>query len=184
MEEYLTYLLGSRLPFEPSVAALVWISLFLANQRVVGAARAANDAQRVIAIEDWNAVRGASDLKHLVAKILLTVIVFIFALLLGQWAFVFFVGGLIAAMAYGLALNVQALGSARAMARPNAVTGTLTFTTASALRHMAHRVGGAALACLLAGLVLAHLALLGGAFLLASAANGYLRKARKIGAKP
>jgi hypothetical protein len=43
---------------------------------------------------------------------------------------------------------------------------------------MAHRAGGAAVASLLIGLVLAHLSLLGGALFLASTVNGYLRKAR------
>lgn len=57
-----------------------------------------------------------------------------------------------------------------------------TFSTAAALRHMAHRAGGAALGSLLLGLVVGHLALLGGAFFLAAAAAGFVRRAKKAAA--
>ena len=100
------------------------------------------------------------------------------ALMLGRAAFVFFAGGMIVASACGVGLSAQGLLTARALARPDAVNGAVTFSTASAFRHMAHRAAGAAVPCLLMGLVLAHLALLGGAFFLASTASGYLRKAR------
>jgi len=85
---------------------------------------------------------------------------------------------MIIASAFGLGLTAQGLLTALALASPGAVNGSVTFSTASAFRHMAHRAAGAALACLLAGLALAHLALLGGALFLASAASGSLRKAR------
>jgi hypothetical protein len=163
LENYVTFLFESKLPFEPWFAAPAWVVLFLANH--------------------WIVRRGLEP-KYIVAKILFAGIVFLFALLLGGSAFVFFAGGLIVAMACGLALNVQGLLSARALARPNAVNGSLTFSTASAFRHMAHRVSGGALACLLVGLALAHLALLGGALFLASTASGYLHRARSARAQP
>jgi hypothetical protein len=184
LERYVTSLLESKLPFEPWVAALTWVALFLANHWIARSTRIANDAQNFIAVEDWSALRRGFEPKYIVAKVLFAGIVFLFALLLGGSAFVFFAGGLIVAIAYGLALNVQGLLSARAMARPNAANGALTFSTASAFRHMAHRVGGGAFACFLLGLTLAHLALLGGALFLASTARGYLRRARNAPAEP
>lgn len=184
MEKYLNALFASELPFEPWVAALVWVALFIANRWIVGSLRAANDAQHVVGVEDWSALRRGFEPKYLVAKILVAGILFALALRVGRPAFVLVAGGLIVALAFGLGLNVQGLLSARAMARPNAVNGALTFPTASAFRHMAHRAGGSALACLLLGLGLAHLALLGGALLLASAAAGYLRKAQNIPTRP
>jgi hypothetical protein len=183
LETYVNALFESELPFEPWVAALIWVFLFAANRWIARSTRAANDAQHAVAVEDWNALRRGFEPKYVVAQIMVAGIVFLLALLLGGPAFVFLAGGLIVALAFGLGLNLQGLLSARALARPNAVIGSVTFTTASAFRHMAHRAGGAALVCLLTGLVLAHLALLGGALFLASTASGYLRKARARSAK-
>ena len=184
MENYVTSLFESELPFEPWVAALVWAVLFIANHWIARSTRVANDAQHFIAVEDWSALRRGFEPKYIVVQVLFAAIVFLFALLVGGPAFVFFAGGLIVAMTYGLALNVQGLLSARAMAHPDAATGALTFSTASAFRHMAHRAGGGALACFLIGVAMAHLALLGGALFLASTARGYLRRARNARAQP
>jgi hypothetical protein len=178
LETYINALFESELPFEPWVAAFIWVALFASNRWIAQSARAANDAQHAVTVEDWSALRRGFEPKYVVAQILVAGIVFLLASLLGGSAFVFLAGGLIVALAFGLGLNLQGLLSARALARPNAVIGSVTFTTPSAFRHMAHRAGGAALACLLTGLVLAHLALLGGALFLASTASGYLRKAR------
>jgi len=184
LENYITSLLESALPFEPWVAALVWVLLFLANHWIARFTRVANDAQNFIAVDDWSALRRGFKPKYIAAQVFFACIVFLVALLLGGSAFVFFAGGLIVAIAYGLALNAQGLLSARAMASPNAANGALVFSMASAFRHMAHRVAGGAFAYFLIGLALAHLALLGGALFLASTAGGYLRRARSARAEP
>ena len=178
METYVNALVESELPFEPWVAALIWVALFIASRWMAQSLRAANDAQHAVTVEDWSALRRSLEPKYLVAQILVAGIVFLLALQLGRPAFAFLAGGIIVASAFGLGLTAQGLLTARALASPNAVNGSVTFSTASAFRHMAHRAAGAALACLLAGLVLAHLALLGGALFLASTASGNLRKAR------
>jgi len=184
LDSYATSLLESQLPFGTSIAALAWAALFVANHRVIRSLRAANDAQRSIAAENWSVLRRGSEPKHIVIQIIFAGFVFLFGLILGGGAYVFFVGGLIVAIAYMLALNLQGLLSARALAQPNAATGTLTFSTASAFRHMAHRAAGGAFASFVVGLLLAHLALLGGAFFLASTAAGCLRRARNVRAQP
>ncbi|MEO8565059.1 MAG: hypothetical protein ABI541_01645 [Betaproteobacteria bacterium] len=175
---YVNKLLESELPFEAWVAALIWVALYIASRWIAQSLRAANGAQHAVTVEDWSALRRSLEPKYAVAQILVAGIVFLLALMLGRPAFVFFAGGMIVASACGLGLSAQGLFTARAMARPNAVNGSVTFSTASAFRHMAHRAGGAAVVCLLIGLVLAHVALLGGALFLASTGNGYLRKAR------
>ena len=178
MGTYVNELLESDLPFEPWVAALVWVALFVASRWIAQALRVANHAQHAVTVEDWSALRRSLEPKYLVAQILVAGIVFLLASQLGRPAFAFLAGGMIIASAFGLGLTAQGLLTALALASPGAVNGSVTFSTASAFRHMAHRAAGAALACLLAGLVLAHLALLGGALFLASAASGSLRKAR------
>ena len=184
MEQYVRSLLESALPFDAWVAALIWVALFLANHWTARSTRTANDAQTFIAVEDWSALRRGFEPRYMVGQVLFAAIVFLFGWLLGGPAFVLLAGGLIVAMAYGLALNAQGLLSARAMARPDAANGVLTFSTPSAFRHMSHRVAGGALGCFLMGLALAHLALLGGALFLASTACGYLRRARNARAHP
>lgn len=184
MEQYFASLFDSDLPFEPWVAALAWIVLFGANRRAARAARAANDAQHCIAVEDWSALRRGFEPRFMARQILFAAFVFAIALWLRGPVFVFLVGGMIVTMAYAVALNVQSILSARALARPDTASGMLTFSTPAAFRHMAHRVGGGAMACLLIGLVVAHLAPIGAAFFLAATAAGYLRRARRAAARP
>ena len=183
MQTYVNELLASELPFEPWVAAVIWAALFIASRWLAQSLRAANNAQHAVTVEDWSALRRNLQPKYAVVQVLVAGVLFVLALRLGTPAFVFLAGGMIVASAFGLGLSAQGLFTARALARPNAVNGSVTFSTASAFRHMAHRAGGAALACLLIGLVLAHLALLGGALFLALTGNGYLRKARAYSQK-
>jgi hypothetical protein len=184
VEQYFTALLASDLPFAHWIAVLAWAALFFANHRIVRITRAANDAQHFIAVEDWSALRRGLEPKYMLARILFAAIVFAVALFLDGPAFAVLAGGLIVAMAYALALNVQGLWSARALAHADAATGVLTFSTASAFRHMAQRVAGGALACFIMGVVLAQLALIGGALFLALTARSYLRRARKAAQPP
>lgn len=172
MESYGTFLLESELPFGLWVAPLVWLTLFFVNHWVSRAVRAANDAQHSLGVDDWTPLRRPFQPRYVAAQILVSVAVFPLAVLVGGSGYIFFAGGFICAIAYVLALNLQGLLSARALARPNAATGKLTFSTSSAFRHTAHRLLGGACASLVVGLVVAHLALLGGAFFLASMAIG------------
>jgi hypothetical protein len=178
LSTYFNGLLESELPFEPWVAAMLWLAFFGASRWMAQSLRAANNAQHAVTVEDWSALRRSLEPRYLVVQIVVAAIIFLLALQLGKPAFTFLAGGMIVASAFGLGLTAQGLLTARALASANAVKGAVTFSTASAFRHMAHRAAGAALACLLTGLALAHLAPLGGALFLASTANGSLRKAR------
>jgi hypothetical protein len=178
LENYFTSLFASDLPFGVWAAVLTWVVLFLANQLMLRSVRVANDTQKFVAVEDWSALRRGFKPQYILARLVFVGVVFSVAFLLGHSAFVFFGGGLIVTAACTLSVNAQALLTARAMARPDAAKGFLTFTTPLALRQAAHRFAGAALTCLVIGFALAHLALLGGTLLLSSAALGYLRRAR------
>lgn len=183
MEHYVTSLLESDLPFGPLAAAVAWATLFIANHWIVVSARRANDAQHLVAVEDWSALNRSSEPRRVVVQVAYGGIVFACALFLGGFAYVFFAGGLIVALALAIGLNLQGLLSARDLARPNVATGLLSFSTEGALRRMAHRTIGVALTALVAGLLLAHMALLGGAFFLFPLAMGYRRRARNARAQ-
>jgi len=184
LEHYVASLLASELPFEPWLAVLVWAALFLANHQIARSARIATDAQQFIAVEDWRVLRRGLEPKYVAIQILLALALFRLAFLLGQPAFVFLAGGLLVAMTCAIALNIQALLSSRTLGSPNAAKGALTLSTASACRQMASRAGGVAIGCCLMGLALAHLALLGGALVIALTTIGYLRRARRASAQP
>ena len=184
MDDYVASLLDSHLPFGPLPAALIWAALFLANRWAAGSLRVANDAQQFVAVEDWSAVRRGLGPGQVVIQVLFACLVFFFGLSLGGSAFVFFVGGLIITVTMVLALNLQGLLTARAMADRSVATGALSFSVPLAFRHMAHRLIGGAVACLMAGVGLAHLALIGGALFLGSAAIGLRRRARQAQERP
>jgi hypothetical protein len=184
MDGYTASLLDSALPIPPLAVALASIALLLANYAIARLLRAANDAQRLVAVEDWTPFRRVSQPKYLAMQLVFAGIVFVLGFNSGGAAYVFLAGGLLVFLAFHFGLNVQGLLSARALARANAATGALTFSTAAAFRQTAHRILGAALASLLVGLALGHLALLGGASFLAAAALGSSRRARKVRAQP
>jgi hypothetical protein len=122
--------------------------------------------------------------KYLLVQTVFVGIVFLLGLDRGGAAYVFLAGGVLVFLACHFGLNLQGLLSARGLARPAAATGALTYSTAAAFRHMADRILGAAVASLVAGLALGHLALLGGAVFLASGAVGSWRRARNLRAQP
>jgi hypothetical protein len=179
LEAYIATLLDSELPFDAWAATLTWVALFVANHWVARIARAANDAQKLVVVEDWSAVRRGFEPKYMLVQILVASSVFMFGFFLGRLAFTFLAGGLIVARMCALSLNVQSVFLARSMADPGAGKGAVILSTPLALRQVSQRLGGSALSCLLAGLALAHLALLGGALLLASHAAAYSRRAQR-----
>jgi len=168
----------------PWVAALVLLVLLIANYCLALYLRHANDAQHFLAVADWTPFRRVSRPKYLLVQIVFVGIVFLLGLDRGGAAYVFLAGGVLVFLSFHLGLNLQGLLSARGLAHPDAATGALTYSTAAAFRHMAHRILGAAVASLVAGLALGHLALLGGALFLAAAAVGSWRRARNVGAQP
>jgi hypothetical protein len=184
LETYVASLLETELPFGPWAVASAWVVLFIANHWVVRSLRVANEAQHAIGVEDWSAIRRGSQPKSLLAQFIFASVVFLCALFLGGPAYVFFAGGLVVAMAFVLALNLQGLFSARALAQANAANGALTFSTEYAFRHTAHRMAGGALASFVLGLLVGHIALLGGALILGSTAAGLWRRARSVSGQP
>jgi hypothetical protein len=184
VENYLASLLESALPLPPWTVALVLVTLLLANYSVVRSIRLANEAQHFVAVEDWTPFRRVSRPKYLLVQLVVVGIVFLLGLGRGGAAYVFLAGGMLVFLACHFGLNLQGLLSARGLARPAAATGTLTYSTAAAFRHTADRIFGAAVASLVAGLALGHLALLGGAVFLAAGAVGSWRRAKNARVPP
>lgn len=172
------------MPLPPWAVALVLVALLIANYYLALCLRRANDAQHFVGVEDWTPFRRVSRPKYLLLQIVFVGLVFFLALDRGGAAYVFLAGGVVVFLASHFGLNLQGLLSARGLTRPNAATGSLTYSTAAAFRQTAHRILGAAVASMVAGLALGHLALLGAALFLAAAAFGSWRRARNARARP
>jgi len=174
---YVYTLLASRPPLPSWAVVAAWPLVYLTNHFVARALRAENTRQQCIVLANAQALRRGSAPMWMFVQVLYAAVVFSVSVYIGGATFVFLGAGLDVSLICILGLNVQAWLSTRAMARPDAVDGSLTLSTRYALRQLASRLFGASLVCLLLGLLLAQLALLGGGVLCAAAGSGYLRRA-------
>jgi len=175
---YLEMLLSSRLPVAPWVVIAAWLALFVANHVVGKAVRTTNARHSWYAVEGSEALSRALRPPWMLLQMLFAASIFAFCLYAGGAMFVFLAAGLDVSLICVLGMNVDGLLSSRAMQTAGAVDGTAKFSADYMYRRLASRLAGAALTCGLLGLLLAHLALLGGALLCASMASGYWRRAR------
>lgn len=174
--EYLDTLLASRLTMAPWSVVAAWLALFVVNHIVVRQTRALHARQTWYVVEDREALTRASRPPWMLGQVLYAACVFAVSGYVGGPVFVFLGGGLDVCLICVLGMNVQALLSMRAMRR-GMLEGSTKMSTAFTFRQYAARLAGATVMCLLIGLLLAHLAPLGGAALCASTASGHLRRA-------
>jgi hypothetical protein len=165
--------------FGPWMIASAWIVAFAATNWVARLARSALARQQFIRVEEHPALAAFTPGK-VVAQIVFALLIFLIAYDLGEPYFAFFGGGLFVTNVLALALNYNALMFARALNDSDAATGRLDLSARFSLGNMAHRVIGCALACVVLGLVLGNLALLGGAFFLGVIGFRLLRRARDV----
>src|SRR6266496_3846211 len=78
--------------------------------------------------------------------------------------------------AVSISLNLRSILFLRSLSQPGAARGSVTFSNHLAVKDLAFQLFGAAAFCLILGILLAHLALFGGAFFLLATAFGYLRR--------
>ena len=183
MSEYLAALLDSELPVDAWLVALVWLGAAAGSHFLSRFARSTLGRQDLMFLEESREAARGFELKFLAAQLLFFAVVFVIALYLDGATFVFFGGGLAVASVVALGLNYHSLMFATALAGPDAGKGRVELSAAFSLNTSGHRLIGGALACLLVGLFLVNLALLGGAFVLGSAGAGYLRRARIAGSR-
>lgn len=117
--------------------------------------------------------------KLTVFQILFSSAIFTFAAFVGGAFLVFFAGGWLVITAVSIPLNLRSVLFLRALSQPDAATGSVILSNRLAVQDAAFKMLGMASFCLLLGLVVAHLALLGGGLFLSATAIGYLRKSKK-----
>jgi hypothetical protein len=177
---YWLALLNSELPFAPWIAIALWAALFVGNHLVAHATRAITAGQDIIVVQNRADLERGFRPHLVLMQALFGALIFVFALSAGAPpVYVFLGGGLIVSLTCALGLNLQAYLSAHAMQRHGAVTGSLQLSSAYATRQQVHRLAASALVCAILGGLTGHLALLGGAVLLAATALGYRRRIKE-----
>lgn len=172
-------LLASALPVPEWGVFAVAMLLFALNHVAAQRARAEYARQSVVSFgrsENWER---ALQPKYIGAQVAYAVLVFVFAAYLGGPFFVFIGGGYVVMLAFSLAFNVQGLLFAHALHETKDANGRIEFGPRLSLHQSSYRLFAGAIACLVTGALVMHLALLGGAVWLASVGAGYLRRARE-----
>jgi Na+/pantothenate symporter len=179
MESYLSHLMSSSLPIATWGLVLVWLILFSFSHVLSQKGNDLVKKQSYILNGDTNELGQKQNWKLTVFQLLFSSAIITVAAFMGGAGFVFFAGGWIVITAVSIPLNLRNLLFLRELSRPDAATGSVSLSSRLAVQDAAFKLLGMASFCLLLGLVLAHLALLGGALFMSATAIGYLRKPKK-----
>lgn len=179
METYFNHLMSSSLPIPLWALILFWLILYAVSQVLFRKANALRNKQTLITTGHTGELVREQNWKLSIVQVLFTSAIFASATLIGGAFFVFFAGGWIVITAASIPVNLSAILFRHALTQPDAGTGSVILSNRLAVKDAAFKLLGLAVFCLLLGLVMAHLALLGGAFFLFVTASGYLRKVKK-----
>jgi hypothetical protein len=184
MHAYVSTLIDSELPLEPWLVGVVWL-LLLSGTHIVGRkSRLLLRAQEHVVVEENAQLHRSTAPRFIFVRLIVAVVLFSLCYYLGEPVFTFIVGGFVAALAMAFGLNLHSLAFAQRLHNQGDVTGKVTLSAAFVFGDMGRKALGCAAALLVTGLVLAQLALLGGALILASTGVGYVRRSRQRRAQP
>ncbi len=179
MENYFNNLMSSSLPLPLWVLIIIWFILFIAAHILTWKGNALANQQSFIVTRKTDELVSGQNWRLTVFQILFTSAIFTFATIIGGPFFVFFAGGWIVITAVSIPLNLRSVLYLRAIVQSEAATGSVTISNRLAVKDVAFKLYGLAAFCLILGLVMAHLALLGGALFISATATGYLRKLKQ-----
>jgi hypothetical protein len=178
VDRYLASLFASTLPAPIWALALLWLLLLLCSYVLLSWGQRLRAAQSCISFPAG--LQPRLSVRLFTTRVALAFAVFLAADLLGGPSSVFFAGGWWIMTAVTLSSNLRSALFLQALAEPRNARGNTEYSPRFARRTQATELSSAALLCLLLGLLLPHLALLGAALFLAAAALGYFRKARAL----
>jgi hypothetical protein len=176
LNTYLNDLQFSTLALPEWAVFLFWLVLFVGSHLLHLQCHALLRKQAHIALAESARARPYS-LPLVGVQIAYALAIFIGSDWLGHASFVFLAGGWVVHTAVSFAANVQSTLFLIALTKPGAAEGAVQYSARQTARDSAYQMLGGATLCLCTGVLLAHLALLGGALFLAAAGVGYLRKA-------
>jgi hypothetical protein len=99
---------------------------------------------------------------------------------LGDIGFAILAGGWVVTTAASIGSNLRSALFLRALMESGAASGSVSFSARLALRDSSFQLFGVAALVLALGILLAQLALLGGALFIAASGVGYLRRANAL----
>jgi hypothetical protein len=179
MEDYLAEFQYSTLPLPFWGVVALWLCIFTASHLLFLRTRTLVRGQTIVKTGNPQIVARGARPGIVLARLVFGGAVFSCAYFLEGPFAVFLAGGWTLASCASLASNIQGMLYIRALTRPGAAEGTLSLSNPLVIREVAFYFFGLAVFCLIAGLLTAHLALLGGAVYIAASGFGYLRKAPK-----
>ena len=156
----------------------MWLIIFVTAHFLFRKGRRVSYAQDFIVTGGPPGLIKEQSVRLTLVQVLFSAAIFAYASFFGGPVFAFFAGGWVVTTAVSIHLNLRSLLFLRALSEPGAAKGSVTLSNSLAVKDHAFQLFGAAAFCLLLGIVLAQLALLGGAFFLSATALGYLRKAK------
>ncbi len=172
MEAYLNQLESSTLPLPRWVIVIIWLTIFASAHVLLRKNRSLSHAQDfVVTGGPVVAVREPSFGLTFV-QLLVTAAVFACASFFSGPIFAFFAGGWVVTTAVSIPLNLRSILFLRALSQPGAAKGSVTLSNQLAVKDQSFQLFGAAAFCLLLGILMAHLALFGGAFFISATAFG------------
>ena len=148
------------------------------------ATQAQLDSQQHLVVSNDEVIGRTLKPKYVLGQVVFASIVFAISITFGGAFFMFFAGGFVVATALALGFNYHGLMYVRALHDDSKADGRLSLSVRFVFTNSGHQILGGALACLILGLILQSLALLGGALYLGATGVGYLRRAQSGGVRP
>ncbi len=177
MDAYLRTLESSTFPIPQWGLLFAWLILFIGSNALHRRGLTLAGSQAHISMGAPFGLVLPFSARLVLAQIIFSVAVFALASLAGGAGFAFLAGGWVTVTAVSFALNLRSTLYLAALAKPDTAEGSLKLSNRLVVRNHAFQLLGAAALCFSLGVLIAHLALLGGALFLAAASIGYLRKA-------
>jgi hypothetical protein len=178
MQEYFERLMSSSIPLPRWAVIVLWVILYTAARILFRKSGSVSEAQNHFKTESTAGLIRQQSWKLLFFQLLMTAFVFGYACWFGGGIFTLFAGGWLVTTAVSIPMNLRIILLYRALSRPGAATGEVTFSKELIVQNLAFQLFEVATFCLLVAIVTAHLALFGGAFFLAVTGVGYLRKGK------
>ena len=178
METHINELESSTIPLPLWGGVIIWLIIFASAHVLFRKGRGLSDAQDFIIAGGPPGLVKDQSVKLTIVQVLFSAAIFAYGSFLGGHVFAFFAGGWVVTTAVSIPLNLRSILFLRALVEPGAAEGSVTLSNHLAAKDHAFQLFGATAFCLLLGILVAHLALFGGAFFLSATAFGYLRKSK------
>ena len=177
---YFADLLGSTIPLPRWMVFAIWLLLLAIGHALFRLARARSATQSYIVVGESAVQRRTGSARGVVLQVLFGTVLIGAVSFLGDIEFAIIAGGWVVTTAASIGLNLRSALFLRAITEPSAASGTINLSARLALRDSSFQLFGVAALVLALGVLLAQLALLGGALFTAATGLGYLRRANAL----